>query len=106
MGYLTPEKFRLTFKKKLKEVNTLKTEELSMESEEIKKILKASFPPYRCEVEIEGFKDKMSFRVFNKKNEPIITVKKEIGWRFGHTNLDSIIRGAKKEIKQMGYSID
>jgi len=77
-----------------------------MESDEIIKILKKAFNPYRCEFYFPDFGSEMSFRVFNDKNETIITKKEETGWRFSHTELDSIIRRTKKEIKDMGYVID
>ena len=78
-----------------------------MEADEIKKILKKSFSPYRCDVEIPGFEDRMKFRVLNEKNETIISSREiTLGMRFNHTSLESIISSAKKEIKKKGYSID
>lgn len=73
-----------------------------MEPERIKQKLETEFSPLRCDVEFFDFENRMRFSIFNKKNEPIITIPEVIiGMKFNDTSLDSIIRRTKKEIKKL-----
>ena len=78
-----------------------------MEPKEIEKILKSSFTPLRCEVEISEFVKILQFRVFNENNETVITSPKiPIYEGFNKSSLIPYIKTAKNKIKNKDYSID
>ncbi|MBI4619648.1 MAG: DUF1652 domain-containing protein [Desulfobacterales bacterium] len=78
-----------------------------MTNEEIRQKIQSSFHPYCCVAEIWDYKRKIRFRVFDKDDNPIITITKtRISKINSETSLSSLIKSIKDKIKAKGYPID
>ncbi len=79
-----------------------------MNTDELIKILEASFPPYRCKAELNkhSYGTKIGFRVYGSDNKEIMTVNDlQVAMIISEGSLASIITSTKQEIKRRGYLI-
>lgn len=78
-----------------------------MTPHEIKQSIIKGFLPYRCVAELWDYEDKIRFRVYDENNKPIITIPElEVNAIKNQSELESLIKFYKAEIKNLGFDID
>ena len=79
-----------------------------MTTDELIRIIEASFPPYRCKAELDkhSYGTRIGFRVYDSENKEIMAREHyQVAMINSEESLAAIITNTKQEIRRKGYIV-